>query len=74
MRSPVYEMPSLNMMSNSTIWNGGASLFLTTVTLVRFARDVVAILDLADAPDVDARGCIELEERGHRPWSRGYRT
>ena len=34
-RPPSREMPSLYMMSNSAMRNGGATLFLTTLTLAR---------------------------------------
>ena len=34
MSSPVFEMPSPYMMSNSTTRNGGATLFFTTLTRV----------------------------------------
>jgi len=33
--SPAFEMPSLNMMSNSAVRKGGATLFLTILTRVR---------------------------------------
>jgi hypothetical protein len=48
-------------MSNSTLRNGGAILFLTTVTFVRLPIDLLAFLELADAPDVEAHRGVELE-------------
>ena len=41
---PDFEMPSPYMTSNSASRNGGASLFFTTLTLVRTPTDSVPIL------------------------------
>jgi hypothetical protein len=50
--SPIFEMPSPYMMSNSTCLKGGATLFLTTFTRVCVAHNFVTVLDRADAADI----------------------
>ena len=41
--------------------NGGATLFLTTLTRVSVADDFLALLDRADAADVEAHRRVELQ-------------
>ena len=60
-RSPSREMPSPYMTSNSASRNGGATLFFTTLTRVRPPTTDVAVLDRADAADVDADRRVELQ-------------
>ena len=49
------------MMSNSASRNGGATLFFTTFTRVMLPIDFLAVLDGADAADVEAHRGVELE-------------
>ena len=48
-------------MSNSQTRNGGATLFLTTLTLTREPVDFLAVLDRPDPPDVDPARAVELQ-------------
>src|SRR5262249_55880646 len=71
MISPILETPSPYMMSNSTCLNGGASLFLTTLTRVWLpttsSRSLltpirrVGHLDHADRADVEAHRGVEFQ-------------
>jgi hypothetical protein len=54
-------MPSLNMMSNSAVRNGGATLFLTTLTRVRLPMTSSPTLMDLDAAHIEAQGGVELE-------------
>ena len=54
-------MPRSNMMSNSAVRNGGATLFLTTLARVRLPTASSPSLMRADAADVDADGAVELQ-------------
>ena len=48
-------------MSNSACLNGGATLFLTTLTRVRLPTGVGAVLERLDAADVEAHRGVELQ-------------
>ena len=61
MSSPSLEMPAPYMISNSASRNGGATLFLTTLTRVMRADHFLAVLDRADAADVHAHRGVELQ-------------
>lgn len=62
MISPSRLMPSPKRMSNSAVLNGGLTLFLTTLTLPFVVADrLVALLDGADAADVQAHRGVELQ-------------
>ena len=61
MISPSREMPLPYMISNSASRKGGATLFFTTLTRVCVADDFLAVLDGADAADVEAHRSVELE-------------
>ena len=54
-------MPSPYITSNSTVLNGGATLFFTTLTLRLVAHRVVADLERPDAPDVQPHAGVELQ-------------
>ena len=58
---PSREMPSPYMTSNSASRNGGATLFLTTLTRVRPPTTASPSLMLRDAADVDADRGVELQ-------------
>ena len=54
------------MTSNSAWRNGGATLFLTTLTRTRLPYGLGAVLERLDAPDVEAHGGVELERAAAR--------